>query len=54
MQEEKMVKEIMRGNSIAISSKFYNSVQNVTFKFLADEVKNNNMIKVPVRMRDKV
>lgn len=54
MQEEKMVKEIMKGNSFAISSNFYNSVQNVTFKFLADEVKKNNMIKVPVRMKDKV
>lgn len=52
-REEKMVKEIMRGNSFAISPNFYNSVQNVTFKFLADEVKKN-MIKVLVRMKDKI
>lgn len=53
-REEKMVKEIMRGNSFAISSNFYNSVQNVAFKFLADEIKKNNTIKVLVRMKDKI
>ena len=44
----------MRGISFAISSNFYNSVPNVTFKFLADEIKKNNMIKGLVRMKDKI
>lgn len=49
-----MVKESMGRNSFARKSNFYNSVQNVTSKFLADEVKKKNTIKVPVRMKGKV
>lgn len=35
-------------------SNFYNLAQSVTFKFLAEKTKKNNMMKVPVRMKGEV
>lgn len=51
---KKKESESMGGNSFARKSIFNNSAQNVTFKFLADEAKKSNMIKVPIKMKGKV